>query len=262
MADTTKISWAQATFNGWIGCQEVSPACHRCYARTLSERYGWAKWGKETPRHRTSQAYWRQPLKWNAGAAKAGKRLRVFAFSLADVFEDRRDLDGWRADFYRLVEETPHLDWMMLTKRAEAIRRLLPAAWLGRPRQNCWIGVTAENQRRAAERIPLLLEVPAVVHWVSAEPLLGPIDFGGWLGRNRISWVIAGGESGAGARRMDPAWWQEILAQCRTSGVAAHFKQKGEALARELGCRDKAGKDASEWPPLFRVQEYPVLVPG
>lgn len=261
MAETTKISWAQATFNGWLGCVEVSPACEKCYARTLVERYRWATWGKDTPRHRTSPSYWKKPFQWNRKAQAAGTRLCVFAFSLADVFEDRRDLDPWRADFFRMVEETPCLDWMLLTKRAEAIRKLLPAAWLAYPRPNVWLGVTAENQRRAAERIPLLLEVPAAVHWISAEPLLGPIDFGGWLGRDRVSWVICGGESGDGARRMDPVWWAEILAQCRAAGIAVHFKQKGEILARELGCKDKAGKDPSEWPSEYRVQEYPVPVP-
>lgn len=255
MGKVSKISWTNATFNGWIGCEEVSPACDECYARTLAERYGWATWGKDTPRHRTSAAYWRGPLKWNADAAAKGQRLRVFAFSLADVFEDRRDLDPWRADLYKLIEATPNLDWMLLTKRADAIARLLPPAWLDSPRPNVWLGVTAENQRRAEERIPHLLRVPAAVRWISAEPLLTAINFRPWL--DRLDWIIVGGESGAKPRRMDPEWARDILAQCRAFGRFYHFKQKGEALARELGCKDKAGKDPTEWPAEFRVQEFP-----
>ncbi len=288
MAKISKISWTNATFNGWIGCHEVSPACDACYARTLAERYGWAKWGKDTPRHRTSISYWKQPLKWDAEAAKNGERLRVFAFSLADVFEDRRDLDPWRADLWTLIEQTPNLDWMLLSKRAAAIEKLLPPAWLKNPRPNVWLGVTAENQRRAEERIPLLLSVPAAVHWISAEPLLGPIDFRPWFrgahhpvthdrldapdgarieGEERIgdswrravglNWIIVGGESGEKPRRMDPAWANDILDQCRQGGAAYHFKQKGTVLAEELGCKDKAGKNPAEWPPEFRVQEFP-----
>jgi protein gp37 len=271
------------------------------------ERYGWAKWGKNTPRHRTSASYWRQPIKWDADAAKAGQRRRVFAFSLADVFEDRRDLDPWRADLWRLIEATPNLDWLLLTKRYDCIARMLPAAWLAAPRPNVWLGVTAENQRRAEERIPALLKVPAVVRWISAEPLLGPIDFRPWMrercsimrggsmeestgrasyirpaghadlveavgmiragtapaywlnphGAPLLHWVIVGGESGANARRMDPGWALDILRQCRAAGVAYHFKQKGAVLSRELGCKDKAGKDPAEWPADFRVQEFP-----
>jgi protein gp37 len=286
----TRISWAHATFNGWIGCVEVSPACDNCYARTLSERWGYAVWGKDTPRRRTSVSYWRQPVKWNRDAAKSGQRRRVFAFSLSDVFEDRRDLDAWRADLWRLIEETPNLDWMLLTKRHDSIARMLPEAWLAKPRSNVWLGVTAENQRRAEERIPALLEVPAAVHWISAEPLLGPIDVSPWMAgashgvtddlydapdgavvggeerigdtwrrRNGVDWVIVGGESGADARRMDPAWARDILDQCRRGGAAFHFKQKGGILAKELGCKDREGKDSTEWPLEFRVQEFPAV---
>lgn len=260
MGRNSRISWTHASFNGWIGCEEVSPACDKCYARTLAERYGWAKWGKDTPRHRTTEAYWRRPLAWNAEAMKKGQRIRVFAFSLADWAEDRRDLDPWRADFFQLIEQTPYLDWLLLSKRADCMKRLLPATWVVNPRPNVWLGVTAENQRRAEERIPLLLKVPAVIRWVSAEPLLSAIDFSSWQGR--ISQVIVGGESGHGARRMDPEWARDILRQCREAGTAFFFKQTGEAIARELAYKDKAGKDASEWSADLRVQEFPTSAAG
>lgn len=268
MGKNTKISWATDTFNGWIGCHEVSPACDNCYARTLSERWGHAKWGKDTPRRRTSVSNWHQPVRWNAQAAKDGVRRRVFAYSLADIFENRRDLDIWRTDQWKLIEDTPNLDWMLLTKRYDYIERLLPPAWLDKPRDNVWLGVTAENQRRADERIPALLRVPAKVYWVSAEPLLGPIGFSPYMvanvGRSSarragVNWVIVGGESGHGARRMDPRWARDILKDCRQAGVAYHFKQKGEVLARELGCKDRVGKDINEWPKDLRVQEFPIV---
>lgn len=289
MGEGTKISWATNTFNPWWGCVEVSPACDSCYARSLSERWGFDIWGKDKPRRFFGEKHWKEPVKWNERAKASGVRERVFCASMADVFEKRSDLDPWRTKLWDLIEKTPWLDWMLLTKRHLAIESMLPPEWIQNPRANVWLGVTAENQRRAEERIPALLDVPAVVHWISAEPLLGPIDFSPWfvgahrsvtdnrldapdgavvgseerigdewLRRVGISWVIVGGESGHEARRMDPAWAKDILDQCRRRGVAYFFKQKGEVLSRELGCHDKAGKDPSEWPSEFRVQEWPV----
>lgn len=210
---------------------------------------------------------------------------------MADICEDRRDLDLWREKQWKLIDATPNLDWMLLTKRPEKYARMLPLDWIKNPRPNVWLGTTAENQRRADERIPFLLSVPAAVHWISAEPLLGQINFRPWFrgayhdvkhdhmdapdgavvsGEERIgdtwhrrvglNWVIVGGESGTKSRRMDPAWATDILEQCRSAGVAYHFKQKGEVLARELDCKDKAGKDPAEWPAEFRVQDFPVPV--
>jgi protein gp37 len=132
--------------------------------------------------------------------------------------------------------------------------RLLPERWKNAPLKNVWLGVTAENQRRADERIPALLEVPAAVHWISAEPLLGPVDFSRFKG---LDWLVVGGESGNGARRMDPSWARDILRYCKDAGVAYHFKQKGRILAAELGCKDREGKDFSEWPEEFKIQEFP-----
>jgi protein gp37 len=275
MGRHSKISWAPATFNPWIGCEKVSPACDHCYAESLAKRTGLAEWGRDVPRRRTSASYWRGPLKWEADATRTGERLKVFCASLADVFEGREDLDPWRRDLWELIEQTPHLDWMLLTKRPENIVRMLPARWIvgEKPeRPNVWLGTTAENQRRADERIPHLFAAPAVVYWVSAEPLLGPIDFSRHFsyevetgqttgaGVHGIDWIIVGGESGTGARRMDPAWARDILRQCREHGAAYHFKQKGEVLSRELGCKDKAGKDSAEWPENLRVQEFPRAV--
>lgn len=288
MGEHSHISWTHHTFGPWWGCVEVSPACDSCYARTLAHRWGFDVWGKDKPRRFFGEKHWNEPRKWNAKAAKQGQRARVFCASMADVFEDRRDLDPWRLKLWKLIEETPDLDWMLLTKRADCIKTMLPEAWLSEPRPNVWLGVTAENQRRAEERIPVLLEVPAAVHWISAEPLLSAIDFSLWMAgakravtddvldapdgalvdgfervgdtwkrRDGISWIITGGESGADARRMDPAWARDILLQCRAAGVSYHFKQKGRVLSAEMGCKDREGKDAAEWPEDLRVQEFP-----
>lgn len=287
MGKDSAISWTHSTFNPWWGCVEVSPACDNCYARELANRWAFPVWGKDAPRRFFTDKHWNEPVKWDAAAKKAGERHRVFCASMADVFEERTDLDVWRLRLWELIEKTPNLDWMLLTKREKAIRKMLPAAWIAKPRPNVWMGVTAENQRRANERIPALLDIPAIVHWISAEPLLGPIDFSPWIAgyrhdvthdgldapdgasiageersggtwhrRKGIDWVIVGGESGNHPRRMDPAWANDIREQCKGK-VAYHFKQKGRILAAELGCKDREGKDLSEWPAEFKVQEFP-----
>ena len=221
---------------------------------------GFDIWGKDKPRRFFGDKHWNEPVKWDKKAKAEGIRARVFCASMADVFEDRRDLDPERERLWKLIEETDNLDWMLLTKRHDCIARFLPKEWLSKPRPNVWLGVTAENQRRAMERIPALLEVPAVVHWISAEPLLGPIDFSPWIRENGLSWIIVGGESGTDARRMDPAWVTDIRRQCQAGKVAFHMKQKGRVLAAELGCQDREGKDFKEWPQEFQIQEFPQAV--
>jgi protein gp37 len=153
-------------------------------------------------------------------------RQRVFCASLADVFEDRPDVFFWRDDLFRLIEQTPNLDWLLLTKRPENIKRTLP--------DNVWIGVSVENQAMADKRIPVLLTVPAKIRFLSCEPLLGSLDLpvlmrdnlGTW--NERINWVIAGGESGPEARPMDPRWMRSLRDQCQVAAVPFFFKQWGE----------------------------------
>ena len=205
MAKDSKIEWTHHTFNPWWGCTKVSPGCKHCYAETWARRTGRAIWGNAAPRRELSDAYWKQPIAWNGEAARAGKRARVFCASMADVFEDRRDLDRHRARLWPLIEATPHLDWLLLTKRPQNMRKLAP--WDGAWPANVWAGTTAENQRWADKRIPVLLEVPARIHFISAEPLLGPVEVSRWLalkpGR-RLDWVIAGGEILVGLVTGDP----------------------------------------------------------
>jgi len=141
---------------------------------------------------------------------------------MADVFELRADLNPWRKRLWPLIEKTTSLDWLLLTKRPQNVRRLAP--WGDRWPKNVWLGTTVENQKHAANRIPHLLDSPSRIHFVSAEPLLGPLSLSSWSG---IDWVIAGGESGHGARPTDPGWVRALRDQCREADIAFHFKQWG-----------------------------------
>ncbi|HNR91614.1 MAG TPA: DUF5131 family protein, partial [Dokdonella sp.] len=221
MTERTAIEWADSTFNPWLGCTKISPACDHCYAEALMDtRMGKARWGADNPRVRTSAANWKLPLRWNAqpfaGCNECGwrgvpikgatgyqcaaclhvnlapQRRRVFCASLADVFDNEVD-PQWRADLLELIDATPNLDWLLLTKRIGNVVRLLtdlrdsePSdvrwgrlnAWLehGRPPENVWLGATICNQAEADRDIPKLLATPAAVRFVSIEPMLGPVD--------------------------------------------------------------------------------------
>jgi protein gp37 len=269
-ADST-IEWCDHTFNPWIGCTKVSPGCANCYAEGESKRRGWAQWGKGKERHRTSAFYWKQPLKWNRDQfvygpeQKAGillpRRPRVFCASLADWLDDEVPIE-WLADFLQLVRICQNLDFLLLTKRPEnwdariheALAHVegIPGDWPsrgpdthlgewindwtgGEPPKNVWIGVSVEDQQRAHERIPLLLQIPAMIRFLSCEPLLGPIDFskcyapqGAFILPHGIDWAICGGESGPHARPMHPNWARHLRDDCVAAGIPFFFKQWGE----------------------------------
>lgn len=276
----SKIEWTTHTFNPWIGCSKESPGCFHCYAeRDFDLRKHVAKWGPGQPRHRTSEAYWRQPLRWNAEAEKSGIRPRVFCASLADWLDAEVPIE-WLADLLELIHKTPHLDWLLLTKRPQNwdsrihacfdILSLQPrwlVAWSMRtPPANVWIGTSIEDQQRADERIPALLEIPARIRFLSCEPLLGAVELRHHLltpiigckhkdpndgcclnpkamtpechvdacllpeAKQMIHWVICGGESGPQARPMHPAWARSLRDQCAQAGVPFLFKQWGEWL--------------------------------
>ena len=243
----TKIEWADYTFNPWIGCSKVSDGCKHCYAEAQADhRWGKVKWGAEGKRIRTSDANWKKTLKWNREAKRLGVRYRVFCASLADVFEDKADqpeMNDWRRDLFQLIIETPYLNWLLLTKRPENVCHMIEQAtgfsdammWIP---DNVWFGTSVENQKQADNRIPELLNIPSEVHFLSCEPLLGPVDltdaFNAY-GRvwspyhNVIDWVIAGGESGRrNARPMHPDWIRSIRDQCQKIKIPFFFKQWGE----------------------------------
>lgn len=309
MADTTNISWTDATFNPWTGCTKVSPGCDHCYAESWSKRAGAkvGKWGPGAPRVRTTAANWRNPVKWNAEAFfqcpfcpwRGGQadihieggtdenicpscatnlrpaRRRVFCASLADVFDNEVD-PQWRVDLFRLIKETPNLDWLLLTKRIGNAISMLP--WMGAsshlrwlkdspPWPNVWLGATIVNQEEADRDIPKLLATPARVRFLSMEPLLGPVDLTGEyltakLGaypfknlpaehRTRLidllDWVIVGGESGHGSRLIKASWALSLRDQCNAAGVPYHFKQWGGTDKKEAG-RLLDGRKWNEFP--------------
>ena len=225
MARNSRIEWTTHTFNPWWGCVKVSPACKHCYAEAWSKRVGSAVWGINAERRFFGERHWNEPVRWNTEAAKQGARARVFCASMADVFEDRRDLDLWRLRLWKLIEATPNLDWLLLTKRPELVAGMAP--WPDQWPPNVWLGTTVEDQERASERLPYLSKIPAAVRFISAEPLLGPLDVAEWL-PHTVDWVITGGESGPKARPSSPSWFRDLLNQCMAADVAFHFKQWGD----------------------------------
>lgn len=279
MSDQTAITWCDSTFNPWVGCTKISPACDNCYAeRLMDHRMHRVQWGPGEPRVRTSEANWNKPLVWERAAWKfvqcsaCGRRgpavvangttrcgscgcqdttparRRVFCASLADVF-DNEVLAAWRADLFQLIADTPHLDWLLLTKRIGNVEQMTmgslramfhrtdrePPTW---PWPNVWLGATICNQAEADRDIPKLLAVPAVARFLSIEPMLGPITINPLLisaiegtsqhGQRFIDWVICGGESGSHARPMHPDWVSSLRDQCASAQAPFHFKQWGE----------------------------------
>jgi protein gp37 len=228
MAENSKIEWTDHTFNPVVGCTKVSAACDHCYAEGWAKRTGNAAlWNGE--RRRTTPANWAKVSRWNmAGPGfkmMNGRRQRVFCASLADVFDNQWEPE-WRADLWELIAATPNLDWLLLTKRPQNIRKMLPADWADNYRtkyRGVWLGTTAENQEEYERRfLGHLYDIPCTVQFVSYEPALGPLDIGGVY---RPNWIICGGESGHGARMMDPAWARDLRDQCDHMGVAYFFKQ-------------------------------------
>lgn len=253
MGESTNISWCHHTFNIAWGCVQISPACAHCYAKTLAERWGLDVWGEDAERRTFGEKHWAEPLKWNAKAKAANERRRVFCSSMADVFEDHPTINQERANLWPLIRATDSLDWLLLTKRPENIERNLPDDWeSGYP--NVWLGVTAENQEFADKRIPVLLDVPARVRFVSVEPLLGHLFIDGYLLpelsddqtsvlQDGLDWVILGGESGAHHRPFNVDWAREIRDGCRAACTPFFFKQHGGRTPDAGGCL----LDGREW---------------
>ena len=290
MSENSKIAWTTHTFNPWMGCTKVSPGCANCYAENLMDtRYGKVEWGPSGTRVKTSEANWRKPLKWDRDAETARKmnaqyfpgmeheRPRVFCASLADVFEDWSGpilnskgetlnlavttndrvippitLGDLRRDLFALIDATPNLDWLLLTKRPENIRRMWPIRTAPEIEQNyangkypeyfreiqrdfvsnrpnVWLGTTIESQEyesRWTEHLSKCRDLCGLT-FISYEPALGPLDIRGW--ESVPDWEIFGGESdqGAKARECDVGWFYSGINQCRSRGVVPFVKQLG-----------------------------------
>lgn len=221
----SKIEWTDHTWNPWEGCTKVSPGCLHCYAEhNCVKRWGRVEWGPGGKRRRVLST-WNEPYKWHREALKTGKKARVFCASLADIFDDHPSIQPeWRAHVWKVIRETPCLDWLLLTKRPENFAKFLPDDW-GEGYPNVCLMVTVENQEYAERRIPTLLQTPARRRGLSVEPLIGPVYLSPWI--DQIDWVIAGGESHTGARPMNPNWVREIRDLCDHHHTPFLFKQWG-----------------------------------
>lgn len=340
MAETTKIEWCDHTFNHIRGCTKVAAGCANCYADALSKRNPGTLgvWGDNGTRVLASPSYWKEPLKWNRDAEKAGVRARVFCASLADVFEDwmglvhdhnggelsacfnrcqdpcrwegaycpecgqegtNATLDDIRRRLFALIDATPHLDWLLLTKRPENIQKMMPDrpgtyiadfAVETRFRPNVWLGTSIATQADADKNIPELLKCRDLspVLFVSAEPLVEQIDLskvgnpdgtcanlfdgnclfvgdiGGadfaWTPRNFLSWLIVGGESGPHARPCDVSWIRSLRNQCAAAGVPVFVKQLGANILDRNSTSASSFPERMCWPVGFRQDVQRIIL--
>lgn len=258
MAEKTGIEWTDHTFNIAWGCFKVSPGCANCYAETLAKRFGFDVWGppKTTSRRTFGRKHWLEPLRWNRAAEKEGRRHRVFCSSMADVFEDHPTIDAEREKLWPLIRATPWLDWLILTKRPERIFDHLPEDW-GRGYDNVWLGTSIESQAYDT-RLWDLLAVPAAVHFLSIEPLLGPLEIG--LDAVTVKpqtmigykvwpdWVIVGGESGDGYREMPMGAFEAVVGEAKRGGARVFVKQDSGPRSGLRGRISDAHWALKEWP--------------
>ena len=315
----TEIEWTDVVWNPTTGCDRVSPGCDNCYALTMAKRLkgmGQAKYQTDGDPRTSGPGFGiaehsdtlSAPLSWR-------KPRKVFVNSMSDLFH-KGVSDEFIAEVFAVMALTPHITYQVLTKRHARMRSLLasgeyienlydlalralmmdgqasdqqcsaaPALRRDRPLPNVWLGVSAENQQWADLRIPALLETPAAVRWVSAEPLLGPLDLQLWLADgwacphcsfrhtstigatcvgckqrtwplpySRLDWVVTGGESGPGARPMDLAWAETIVKQCQASGVPVLVKQLGTVTG------GRTHHDIDTFPEGLRVRQYPEVM--
>lgn len=267
----SKIEWTNETWNPVTGCDRVSPGCDNCYALTMSARLK----AMDQPKYQTDgrpetsgpgfgvQTHpdtLDEPLRWR-------KPRRVFVNSMSDLFHPQVP-DEFIARVFAVMLDTPQHTYQVLTKRPKRMRSFVHL-WLGESwaqwLDNLWLGVSVEDQERADQRIPLLLDTPAAIRFVSAEPLLGHVRLDEIRGSNgldylpltgttapepRIHWVIVGGESGPGARPMQIEWAHQLVRQCQQAGIAVFVKQLGSHFGR-----DHHNIDA--FPPGLQVREYP-----
>ncbi len=239
------------TFNPWWGCLKVSEECHHCYAEDIAHHYGHEVWGpaSTTSRRVFREKHWQEPRAWNRQAKKQGHRRSVFCASMADVYEEHPGVVDERLKLWMLIDETPWLNWLLLTKRPENILPMSP--WgKGTWPDNVWVGTSVGVQKRAEERVPYLLEIPAVVRFLSCEPLLGSLDLSPWI--SQLQWVISGGESGYEARPMNMEWPRSLRDQCQEAQVPYFFKQIGGRY-HDSGGRELDGRTWDEIPPEFPI---------
>lgn len=214
MGEKTHITWTESTWNPWQGCHKVSQGCKNCYMFRQKRQFG----QEPDVVLRSSDVTFKAPLRWQ------GPRM-IFTCSWSDFFIE--EADPWRDEAWDIIRATPRHIYQILTKRPERIAESLPADW-GDGWRHVWLGVSVESQEYT-HRLDTLAGIPAAIRFVSAEPLLGPLDLRPWLGV--LDWVIVGGESGPDFRPMDMAWARDIRDQATLYGVAFFFKQDAERRA-------------------------------
>lgn len=248
MGENSAISWTTHTWNPWLGCTKVGRPCDHCYAEAMIDfRYGRARWGAGEDRVRTSPANWNLPLKWDRAAAAAGKIATVFCLSLGDIWDNEVD-PRWRRDAFAVMEKTPNLLYLLLSKRIGNARKMCDPL-TGNPMlpSNAALGSTMASQPEWDRDMSKLKEaardLSARFTFASVEPMLGEINTNGEL----PDWVIVGGESGRDARPLNLDWVRSLRDQCRTGGVPFHFKQIGGLRPTSNGCQID-GREHKEFP--------------
>lgn len=262
MGEESKIQWTENSWNPWHGCKKVSPGCKYCYMYRDKEKYG-----QDPTIVVRSKTKFNDPLKWK-------EPKMIFTCSWSDWFID--EADGWRDEAWAIIKATPQHTYQILTKRPERIKDHLPADW-GEGYPNVWLGVSVENQEIMHARVWSLVHVPAKVRFISAEPLLGMIDFGldAYIDegneksyeqiKDRIDWIIVGGESGNDTgnylyRACNLRWIASIVSQCRESDVPVFVKQLGTFLSKEMKLSDRHGGNIEEFPESIRIRQFPNTV--
>ena len=255
MGITTGIEWTDATWNPWRGCTKVSEGCRNCYMYREQRRYG----RDPTVVMRGAPTTFNEPMSWERRVdlrlpfppdGRIRTSLRVFTCSWSDFFHEAAD--GWRAEAWSIIKRTPHLTYQILTKRPERISSHLPADWGQGGYPNVWLGTSAENGHLAFTRGLPLSQVHARVHFLSAEPALGPYDDFFWAALNFYDWVILGGESGAGARPLNPEWARQVRDGTKKAGKAFFFKLWGGPVGKK-GDHEEAVLDGVTWKEMPEV---------
>jgi protein gp37 len=248
MANTTAISWTDATVNAWIGCTKISPECARCYAEADNKRFKRAVWGLNKFRYKTKGAR-KQAVSLNRRAAQRGQRIRVFLSSMSDFFEDHAQVASWREEFWEIIKKCTNVDWLILTKRSDKILGMLPKDFFDGGYTHVQLG-TSVGVKSSLKRLDDLRAIPdwGGIRWTSMEPLLESL---GTVNFDQIKWAIVGGESTVGNdfRPMEDTWVDEIKQQCERQGTTFFFKQN--AARQGQHCHQFRGKTYMELP-MFR----------
>lgn len=292
MGIETRIAWADHTFSFWWGCVKLADGCKFCYAEALDNR--WARgrhWGRKGPRRVAADSAWKSVLGWNRKALEEGRRRRIFP-SMCDPFEAYEGpmvnakgkllpvtMEDVRRRGFELVDETPGLFWMLLTKRPENVCGMVPERWLESPPDNVMICASASDQETTVQMLGPLMDWPGY-KGLSLEPLVGRVSFDRIDGIDEIDWVVIGGESGPEARECDVGNVDSLVGECVRACVPCYVKQLGSRpmmavddcrLVWPFGTEKRVhpggaavyrlkhgkGGDPAEWPAGLRVREYP-----